>query len=326
MIVQRFTDEADEWDEFVDDSINGTFMHSRQFLSYHPTGRFQDHSLLFRGQRNQLLAVLPAAEVVQDRKRILQSHPGASYGGLVVHESSISAINGDLVDQLLDYNKRARFEVIRMRVSEKVFHKQWCEELDAALFRAGFVIEGRELSCAVDLMGLTEHNILDRFQENGRGGVKKAQKHGVVARITDDYDGFWHILKQNLQACYNASPTHSLEEILHLKEMFGNRVMLIGGFLADQLVSGTVIFFLNGVAAHTMYMAQDYEHQRSRSLNLVLYESLLECSRRRMRYLNYGICTNPGTLGMELNNGVFAFKRSCGGAGVVRDLLVNYLT
>ena len=32
-----------EWDEFINNSINGTFLQSRRFLNYHPEGRFVDN-------------------------------------------------------------------------------------------------------------------------------------------------------------------------------------------------------------------------------------------------------------------------------------------
>jgi hypothetical protein len=82
----------EEWDEFVEKSVNGTFMHSRQFLSYHTPGKFKDCSLLFF-DNNKLLAVFPAADV---EGKCLKSHPGATYGGLVVSErcSAIALADG----------------------------------------------------------------------------------------------------------------------------------------------------------------------------------------------------------------------------------------
>ena len=35
------------WDKFVKSANNGTIFHLRRFLSYHPEGRFVDHSIEF---------------------------------------------------------------------------------------------------------------------------------------------------------------------------------------------------------------------------------------------------------------------------------------
>ena len=41
------------WDRFVlEESINGTFLQTRNFLNYHPTGRFEDNSLMFMKGNN----------------------------------------------------------------------------------------------------------------------------------------------------------------------------------------------------------------------------------------------------------------------------------
>ena len=56
-IKQDFPD--DQWDRFVYQSVNGTIFHTCQFLSYHPKGRFEDASLIFR-QEAELFALFPA--------------------------------------------------------------------------------------------------------------------------------------------------------------------------------------------------------------------------------------------------------------------------
>ena len=59
------------WDSFVKNANNGTLFHLRKFLSYHPKGRFVDHSIEFY-KKNTLYSVFPAAELnnsIERRKR-----------------------------------------------------------------------------------------------------------------------------------------------------------------------------------------------------------------------------------------------------------------
>ena len=76
-----------EWDEFVEkESINGTFLQTRRFLNYHPVDRFVDASYIVRSVKEGIVAVCPACLKVEKGHKILYSHMGSTYGGIVIHE------------------------------------------------------------------------------------------------------------------------------------------------------------------------------------------------------------------------------------------------
>jgi hypothetical protein len=90
--IRRYTPaDAAEWNNFVWlKSRQGTFLFDRNYMDYHQD-RFHDHSLMFFHKR-KLYALLPANEVTvsaQDgdaagsTKKILYSHQGLTYGGLL---------------------------------------------------------------------------------------------------------------------------------------------------------------------------------------------------------------------------------------------------
>ncbi len=84
MDIKQYTpDCVDEWNQFVAESKNGTFLFDRRYMDYHQD-RFRDHSLMFY-QDGRLLAVLPA-HVDGDT---LYTHRGLTYGGLVMSLSLI---------------------------------------------------------------------------------------------------------------------------------------------------------------------------------------------------------------------------------------------
>ena len=140
-----------------------------------------------------------------------------------------------------------------------------------------------------------------------------------------DFCSYWRILENNLHEQHGTHPTHSLDEILRLKSIFPDKLQLIAATLDGEMTAGAVLFHMNSVASHTFYMAQDYRFQNSRSLNLVLAVALRESALRGARWLNYGISSIPGTGGREMNEGLYNFKRTCGGEGVVRDLITKTL-
>ena len=87
--VQPYTaDQEAAWDRFVmQESGNGTFLQTRNFLNYHPAGRVEDASLVVTNERDAIVAVVPAAVQQRDGKHTFVSHPGSTYGGPVLREA-----------------------------------------------------------------------------------------------------------------------------------------------------------------------------------------------------------------------------------------------
>src|SRR5687768_9185111 len=91
-----------EWEDFVKTSNNGTIFHTRKFLSYHSPDKFQDSSLIFT-EDNKTIAVLPAASIERDGKKIFSSHQGASYGGFVYKDNLSIKQAFNLTEALIDF-------------------------------------------------------------------------------------------------------------------------------------------------------------------------------------------------------------------------------
>ena len=83
-IVQYTNVQAAEWDSFVRESKNGTFLLERSFMDYH-SDRFQDCSLMIY-EDNLLIGLFPANW--EEKGHIVWSHQGLTYGGLVLSEDA----------------------------------------------------------------------------------------------------------------------------------------------------------------------------------------------------------------------------------------------
>jgi hypothetical protein len=70
------------WNTFVDQAKNATFLFHRDFMDYHKD-RFEDYSLMVF-EEEKLVAFLPANRVGE----LIYSHQGLTYGGLVLLPSS----------------------------------------------------------------------------------------------------------------------------------------------------------------------------------------------------------------------------------------------
>ncbi|MEP0479249.1 MAG: hypothetical protein ABJD23_03490, partial [Nonlabens sp.] len=90
------------WNDFIDHSINGTFLLHRDFMDYHQD-RFKDHSLMVFNE-DSLICCIPAHMV----KDSIYSHRGLSYGGLILNLEGSSFIY-DIVGSFLRYFKESAF-------------------------------------------------------------------------------------------------------------------------------------------------------------------------------------------------------------------------
>ena len=150
--VLPYTEEQQErWDRFVmEQSANGTFLQTRRFLSYHPAGRFRDDSrMIFHKQ--ELVAVCPAADGLIDGRRAFRSHPGSTFGGLVVAPALqrapklvelVSALNGQLLAD--------GYALAELKQTSALFSRQPDEALEYALYQQGYTQEA-EISCWLPL-------------------------------------------------------------------------------------------------------------------------------------------------------------------------------
>ena len=81
--VRQYTKEQEfEWDDFVQESKQGTFLFNRSYMDYH-ADRFLDCSLMIY-REGRLYALLPANRV----GATICSHQGLTYGGLITNATA----------------------------------------------------------------------------------------------------------------------------------------------------------------------------------------------------------------------------------------------
>ncbi|MBM7855536.1 hypothetical protein JOC37_001933 [Desulfohalotomaculum tongense] len=301
------------WESFVKNSRNGTFMQQREFLSYHPPERFNDRSLLILSDKGHLLAVLPAAEKKEGKKKVLHSHPGASHGGIIIgHETKTNSML-EVVAEIKQFAQQKGFDAVELKLVPRIYHTWPCDEIDYALRYHGFKVAYTELATAVPLQDYNHNKAKSTVLRN----VRKALKNNLTVRETDDVKTYWLILTRNLKERHQAKPTHTYAEIIDLMNRFKGKIKLFGVFNQEKLIAGTVVFILNRRAVNCFYIAQDENYQSLRPLNLLFYRLIEWGKKHGFTYLDWGISTeNRGT---KVNTRLFNFKESFGGRGVLRE-------
>lgn len=314
-IIRYKNDFKDEWDGFVGNSRNGTLFHTRRFLSYHKEDKFVDHSLIVLHNK-KVVSVFPAIEFKNSSNLVLKSHGGSSYGGPIFNVDSGLSVVKDVLESIEDYAVSKGFSSIEMRIAPRVYHIYPSEDVDYALWYLGYNVVSAELSSAVQLFSETNESLENIFRCDTRRSIDKAYRAGIKVCVSDDWSSYWDILRDNLQVKHRTIPTHTLDEIMLLKSICKEEINLYAAYYNNNLISGTVVFRGNSSACHTFYIAQDYDFQKLRSLNLVFYILIKKLYKDKYRYLNFGISTESG--GTAINDGLFRFKEGFGARGTIR--------
>jgi hypothetical protein len=304
---------SDEWDTFVENSDNGTIFHKRRFLSYHPEGRFEDDSVIFR-KNGKLFSVFSAVKLNREGKKIFSSHGGASYGSFVYNIDLNFREAFDMVEGIIDYAKKSGYQRIQITIPPIIYQTKYSNYIDFALVKNDFQYVKRDVSSVVQL-DIPREQLLSTYRSEARTAVSKAVRSGIEIAECERFAEYYEILKKNLKLRHGVNPTHSLEELIKIKNLFPAKVRLWGAFLKDKLIAGVCNFSVNSKVVLAFYISHDEEFQEYRAVNLLFYEIMKHYQDEGYRFLDFGIFT----VNMDPNWGLGRFKENFGARGIFRD-------
>jgi Acetyltransferase (GNAT) domain len=300
---------AETWDDLIRRSCNGTMLHTRRFISYHGD-RFRDRSLVLEDRRGKVVGVLPAAQDPSDPD-VVVSHPGLTYGGLV-HDGSVRGASMiGVLEEIAGRYRSLGFGRLRYKAVPAIYHVSPAEDDLYALFRLGARRYRCDLSATIDLSGRA------RVSQRRVRSRKRAEAEGVTAEDAwGEIASFWQILEWHLDSRYGVAPVHSLAEIELLHDRFPDEIILIAAKIGAELVGGTVLF-LAGPVLHMQYTATTGEGRAKFVTDLVMERAIDLGRHLGCRFFDFGSSTVDQ--GWSLNQGLYQFKVSFGGGGVVYD-------
>ena len=303
--VRRYTpDKADEWNRFVAQSKNGTFLFDRRFMDYHQD-RFQDHSLLAY-RDNKLYALLPANQ----RDTVLVSHGGLTYGGLVMGRQCSATGVLEVFTAINAYLRTAGISRVVYKAIPHIYHLLPAEEdlyALTAVCHAHLTI--RDISSAI----LLSHR--QRFAESRRSGIRKALQAVLQVRESADTDTFWQILNDNLQAKYGVRPVHSAAELRLLRSRFPDQIKL-WLFCRDEVPVGGTLLFLTPQVLHTQYISANADGKQNGAIDL-LFDHLINRVYTDYPVIDFGKSTVTDSA--ALNNQLIFQKEGFGARAVCYD-------
>ena len=314
--IKRYTpQEKQDWNEFVKQSRQGTFLFDRNYMDYHQD-RFHDHSLMIY-YKDKLYALLPANEVVSASnneipQKELVSHQGLTYGGLLTCNKMTAELTCETFEAIGNHLKQEGFSKLTYKAIPWIYHKIPSEEDLYALIHVGKAsLSAREISTTI----LLQNKL--RFSEQRRRGVNKAKKNSLIIRQSSQEDvfAFWNILNNNLQQKYHTRPVHSNEELQLLMSRFPENIIGYSVLKDEEVIAGTIIFITPQVI-HTQYIGASEKGKEEGALDL-LFDYLINQKKWNTPYFDFGKSTEDR--GNYLNTNLIHQKEGFGGRGVAYD-------
>lgn len=304
--VRYSPERADEWNSFLSESVNGTFLFDRRYMDYH-SDRFSDASLMVY-RRGKLYALFPA----NVEGSTLYSHQGLTYGGLVTGTASTASAICELFKALNSHLYASGIHHVVYKAVPWIYHRYPSEESLYALHNicaAKLIV--RHLSSTIDL------SLRPKFSESRKSGIRKAIAAGLKVMETgqEGLAGFWEVLTDNLHTKYGAHPVHTLQEMALLMHRFPKNIRLYVACAGNEICGGTIVYD-TGSVIHTQYISASPSGKRNGALDL-LFDQLLRQDWGAARYFDFGKSSDND--GHSLNSSLIFQKEGFGGRGICYD-------
>jgi RimJ/RimL family protein N-acetyltransferase len=307
LTVERYCpDRKVEWDTFLASAKNATFLFNRDYIDYN-LKKFPDHSfMVFAGQKP--VALLPASRKADGT---LVSHPGLTYGGLVVNRAATLGETLAYFYALLRHLHEQGIEKVLYKQIPSFYNTLPDDEAAYALFLVDAHLCRRD--CALTIP-LTPERL--PFQSRRKRQVKRAAQANVRFVRETDFTPFWtRVLTPRLEGRYGTKPVHTVEEITLLASRFPDNIKQFSAYHGDEIVAGITIYETPTVA-HAQYISMTDEAAKLGALDgLVAW--LIEQQYPHKRNFDFGISNEKE--GRALNHGLLEWKEGFGGRSCAHD-------
>lgn len=313
-VRQYESTDHERWDNFVRGSNNGTIFHEQQFLDYHPEDRFEFHHLIFEMDGN-ILSVLPG----QLKDGVFKSPMGSSYGGFVTEDLSYDRTE-EIASLFLDNCKSNGIKEIYLTHPPLIYSKTMNMNMEYALRYLGFDYKHHLYSSVINIEVLAD-DPLGSLPSRSKRAIRASMKKGLTLKINQDFDTYYPILVENKKK-FNLPPTHTLEELHRLGQLYPDRIKVFGAYLDEKMVGGILAMLTSNDTIIAFYISMDYDHQDSRPINFCIHEITKWGIENGYRYFDLGVNQDTSSENpMELNRPLISFKSSMGARCFFRSCL-----
>jgi hypothetical protein len=314
LIIKKYNiNQYEKWNNFIDKSNNGTLFHKLAFLSYH-NQKFisnEHHLAWYKGET--LFACMPLGFFEIEDKKIAKSPYGASWGGLV-HGSKFKLKDAiEIVDSLIIYLSQNNVNEFITTITPQCYFENYTNYFEFALLQSSFKLTNSDVMHIVKL----PENIKDVtlcLDSKCRNQTKKSFEKIVIKRNVEATE-FYDILMQD-KIRHNSLPTHTLDDMILLKNILPNSIFFDVGIFEDNSRAGVCYFVGNKNCISTFYLAQEDLAKGKNGLNALILCGMEEAVKAGYKYFDFG-CSSVNS--QIQNIGVSEFKESFGATGLFRN-------
>ena len=273
------------WNAFIDQAKNATFLFHRDFMEYH-RDRFEDFSLMvFNSEK--LVAVLPANR----NGAIVYSHQGLTYGGLVYS----SKLNGEKVENILDsilsFFKENEVQSFYFKPIPLFYTLKGNAEMEFFMLKKGAFLDKKEMNLGINLaMPLTiSKSKLKHFRKIAEFDLEMIEEQHLGL--------FWQlVLEPKLLEKYKAKPVHALQEIKELKEKFPNNIKQFSVYYENVIIAGITLFETETVVK-SQYGATTKKGEELRALDFLFINLIHKYKSEGKLFFDMGIVNEENEKG-----------------------------
>ncbi|WP_417942060.1 FemAB family protein [Flavobacterium sp. RS13.1] len=270
--VKKYTEnDYKKWNDFIAQAKNATFLFHRDFMEYHKD-RFEDYSLMVF-EEEKLVAVMPA----NVSGKILYSHQGLTYGGLVF-SSKFKAEKVELIlDEILFFLKKNAIHTFYYKPVPCFYFSKGNQEIDYFLIKKGALLEKKEMNLAVNLTIPLEisKSKLKHFR-------RIENLHLEIIEEQNLYPFWEEVLEPRLAEKHNARPVHTKEEITLLKKSFPENIRQFSIYNESEIIAGITVFETEKIVK-SQYGATTKKGEEVRALDF-LFINLIEKYKSEGKY------------------------------------------
>ena len=318
LLIKKYEESMSQsWDNFVQNSNNGTIFHYRKFLNYHISRSFNDCSLCFYYQK-ELICVLPA--VLQERK--LVSHPGASYGGLIINNSMKFSVMYEIINLLDQYCAEHQIQSLFLVSPPSIYWDNYDASLEYIFEYNQYQSKEIYISHAAKLnQDLPFIEFIDKRKKRYIKSFCKNDEFKIFQH--DNFDDalgkkFYKLLALNKEK-YSTKPTHSLDELQKLKTAFKDKIQLFISKKNNVVVGGAVLFITNKNTSLVFYNTVQQEMRETQLATYQLYFCAHYSENLNLKYVDFGVSQQPEALNpLSPKKSLINFKEQFNALGVWR--------
>ena len=309
-----------DWDDFVERSNNGTIFHKQKFLSYHINRRFDDFSLIFK-KRGKIIAVFPAAIELKGSKKVLFSHPGASFGGIIHRNLSFDSC-WKIIELIEKTALKNNFDNIFIIQPPNIFNRYQNDEIvDYCLRRKKYNSKELYLTSVLAIEDVVSEQI-KKISKNKKRSEKYYDtliaKNNLKFRWVENFDDFYPILIKNKKK-HNATPTHSVEELEKLRYLFPNDILQLMLY-RDAPIGGMTVFKATPNCIIIFYSMFDYKYNNLQPITLLMQYVIRWAKKNKIKIIDYGVSHQPNDGDcLSLNKSLIKFKEEFGCFASIRN-------